>query len=189
LSSKNDLQPWRVLSSKTIIEDEWVHVRADECETAEGEKISPYYVFQYPDWVTVAALSNAQELLIIEQYRHGLGQVCVELPGGRVDKEDGEPLVTEKRELLEETGCRCQQYTFLGSYSPNPATHTNVDHFFLGTGCELVAHPELDSGEAIHSRFVSIEEAFSLIENGNFQQGRQISTFLMGLIKLGLLKL
>ena len=37
-----ELKPWTVLSSKTVLKDKWIDVRADDCITAEGALIAPY---------------------------------------------------------------------------------------------------------------------------------------------------
>lgn len=45
------VKPWKRKSSQYVLRDRWVSVRADDCVTAEGVEISPYYVLEYPDWV------------------------------------------------------------------------------------------------------------------------------------------
>jgi hypothetical protein len=44
-------QKWHVIGSQTLMRDRWIDVRADDCITSVGVKISPYYVLTYPDWV------------------------------------------------------------------------------------------------------------------------------------------
>lgn len=86
-----------------VLRDRWISVHADDCVTAEGVEISPYYVLEYPDWVNVVALDEYDHVLLIRQYRHGLGRISLELPCGGA--EPGEStLDAARRELLEETG-------------------------------------------------------------------------------------
>ena len=67
------LQPWTVRSSRRVLHDRWISVRADDCVTAEGAEVSPFYVLEYPDWVNVVALDDENHVLLVRQYRHGLG--------------------------------------------------------------------------------------------------------------------
>ena len=102
--------PWKILSSRYLIRDEWMTLRADRCETSDGVILDPYYIQEGPDWVHVAAFNTEGELLIIWQYRHGSGVVGPELPCGCVDPGES-PLQAVQRELLEETGCTAFEYT------------------------------------------------------------------------------
>src|SRR3954463_8674896 len=94
---------WKTLSSEYVFEDKWLKARKDVCEKPDGKIVDPYYVIEYMHWATAVCLLNDENVVMIKQYRHALGQVCLELPGGCV--EDGEAYEAGvKREVLEETG-------------------------------------------------------------------------------------
>src|SRR5512144_2241852 len=92
------VQPWKVLESNYLRKN----IRVDRCETSNGKILEPL-VFEYGTWVAVVALTKHEEVLLIKQYRHGLGKILIELPGGGAE-EGEEPLAAARRELLEETG-------------------------------------------------------------------------------------
>jgi hypothetical protein len=73
---------WEILSSKYVVKDRWLTLRADDCLNADGQVIAPYYVLEYPPWVNVMALSPEHNVVLIKQYRHGIRQIILELPGG-----------------------------------------------------------------------------------------------------------
>jgi len=80
------LAPWKTLSSRYIIRDRWMTLRADRCETAAGVVIDPYYVQEPEDWVQVVAFDPADKILMIRQYRHAAGLISNELPCGGIER-------------------------------------------------------------------------------------------------------
>ncbi len=178
--NKRKITRWNTKSTKVVLENRWIKVRADECVTADGIVISPYYVLEYPDWVHMVVLNNRDQVLITEQYRHGLKGVCYELPCGTQDKNDKSPLDAAKRELLEETGY-AGDFILAGQVSPNPATHSNSIYTFFVNKPVKENKPRNDPKEIINYRFVDLKQVFALIDEGKFQQALHISSLILGL--------
>lgn len=180
------LRPWKVTASRYLLRDKWLTVRADDCVTQSGATVAPYYVLEYPDWAHVAAFDGEGRLLVIRQYRHALGRVCVELPGGIVEAGDDSPLTTARRELAEETGYEADQWESLGAFSPNPATHTNTFHGYLAAPVRFLAAPSPETTEDVTHEFISVSDLLGLISTSEFAQGMQVATVLLALRRLGL---
>ncbi|MFK3678859.1 NUDIX hydrolase [Microbacterium sp. NPDC090218] len=141
-------EPWTTVSSETIVADRWIHVRADTCEDASGRRITPFYVLEYGDWVSVLALDGNEDAIVVEEYRHGAGVLAVGTIGGGV--EAGErPEDAAVRELREETGFASAELIDLGATWANFGTHTNRVHHFLARGCTRVTEQSLDENEVI----------------------------------------
>lgn len=173
--------PWAIRSSRVALEDRWIKVRADECVTADGTIVSPYYVLEYPDWVHMVVINNNDQVLVTEQYRHGAKNISFELPCG-IQEEGEEPLETAKRELLEETGYS-GDFAPVGQVSPNPATHSNYIHVFLVTSPVKQSRVHTDLTEIINYDFMDVNRVYELIDRGDFQQGLHISSLVLGLRK------
>lgn len=158
---------WRVQSSRYVCKDRWIAVRADDCVTDEGVEVAPFYVLEYPDWVQVVALDRAGRVLLVEQYRHAIGRLSVELPAGAMEPDDADPIAAAARELMEETGCAGSQLELIHTSSPNPATHTNQIHTVLARDARPAGEPQENATERITTRWVSAREAFDRAMSGD----------------------
>ena len=95
--TENRPQKWQVLSSEYLSRKPWFTVRRESLELPNGNRIPDYYVLEYPDWVNVIAVTKAGKLLFVRQYRHGLGEVGVELCAGVREKSDPSPEAASRR--------------------------------------------------------------------------------------------
>src|ERR1700722_1707946 len=119
---------WKTLSSEYLFKETWFTIRKDTCEARDGKIISPYYVYEFPTWVTAVAVTTEGKIIMERQYRHALGETHYETPGGCVDDTDASLEAAIARELLEETGYRFDHFEHLGKISSNPSTNTNWMH-------------------------------------------------------------
>lgn len=177
------MRPWETLDQKYLINDEWVRVRADTCRMEDGTIVEPYYVFEYPNWANVIAITDEMEVVLIRQYRHALGEIDLELPGGVIDP--GEDMVEgARRELLEETGYEATHIEQLCKLSPNPSNHNNFSVSFLATGVKKVAHQQLDATEEIEVLLVPLEEVKEMLARQELIQTMHVAAFYYALPKL-----
>lgn len=150
---------YKVLSSRHVLETPWVAVREDAFVTPEGVVHQPYYVVEYPDWVHVVAIDDDRRLLLVRQYRHGMGGVTLELPAGKIDATDASPQEAAARELLEETGCAARSLRLIGTHWANPANQNNRIFTVLAEGVERVRAPVDDPHERIESEWRPLDQA------------------------------
>ena len=177
--------PWKTLSSRYIVRDRWMTLRADRCVTAGGVILDPYYVQEPADWVQVVAFDTEDRILLVRQYRHGAGIISTEIPVGVM--EQGESAAeAAARELLEETGCAAEKLEALAVMSPNPARYSNRIHSFIATHTQKIQQQQLDETEEIEFEFLSIPEVLDLIYSGSFPQALQVGTLFLALRKRGL---
>jgi 8-oxo-dGTP pyrophosphatase MutT (NUDIX family) len=173
---------WRVLSQKTVLADRWINVRADSCLTAAGNKIEPYYVLTYPDWVNVVAITPADCLVMVRQYRHGVGRIFLELPGGQVDADDALPSDAANRELAEETGFIATTMRTIASLFVNPASHTNQVHTCVATNVTTANVQRLDAGEeGLTVELVPVPDIIDGIFDGRISQSMHVTSIILAL--------
>ena len=167
---------WEVLSSEYMHREPWLTVRKDALKLANGHVIPDYYVLEYPDWVNVVGVTKDERLLIISQYRHGIGKVSYEICAGVSEDGDGSPMESAKRELLEETGYGGGEWQEWTSMAPNSSTSNNWVHCYLATGIEKVAEPELEKSEDISVHLFTAEEVKELMLRGDIIQATQLTS-------------
>ncbi len=157
-------------------------IRLDRCEVSNG-RIFEATVFEFRDWATVVPLTRGGQVVLVRQYRHGLGQVTLELPGGIVD--DGEtPLQAAGRELQEETGYSGSSLVELGMISPNPAIQSNMIHFFLAQDVEPDGGQHLDPTEEIEVALMPLDELIALAGKGGLLNALQVAALFLALARL-----
>ena len=161
---------WKVLESTYLHRKPWLTVRSERVELPNGNQIPEYFVFEYPDWINVIAITKDKKFVFVSQYRHGLGETSYELCAGVCEKEDGSPLVSAQRELLEETGFGGGNWSEYMTISANPGTHTNLTHCFLATDVEPVAPQHLEDTEDLAVHILTLENVLELLKTDQIKQ-------------------
>ncbi|HYF30125.1 MAG TPA: NUDIX hydrolase [Chitinophagaceae bacterium] len=176
---------WKILSSEYLFKDTWFTVRKDTCEKPDGKIVAPYYVYEFPTWVSALALTEDRKAIMVRQYRHAIGETIIEVPGGCVDNTDTNYEHAIARELMEETGYEFSKFEYLGKISPNPSTNTNWMHMFLATGGKKVKEQSLDHNEEIEVVLLSIDELKKILKEHGIFQAMHVTVIMYALEKLG----
>jgi 8-oxo-dGTP pyrophosphatase MutT (NUDIX family) len=172
------LKPWKVLETSYLRPK----FRQDKCELENG-KILDAVVLEFRTWANVVALTRDQKVVLVRQYRHGMRDVCLEFPGGIVEK-DEDPLEGVKRELLEETGYAASKVIEVGRAYPNPAMQTNQMVCYIAFDAEKVGMQNLDDGEDIEVELMPLEDLIELAKNGKYPNALQVAVLFHALAYL-----
>lgn len=174
---------WKVVKSEKLFSAPWLNVRKDVCELPDGREHSDYYILEYPDWASAFALTEDNQVIMVRQYRHGLGVVSTELPGGVIDKGET-PAQAIARELKEETGYEFSLVEEIGQVAPNPATSNNYMHMFLATGGKKVAEQNLDDTEDVEVLIFSMDELKQMLKENRIVQSLHCTCIFYALSRL-----
>lgn len=156
---------WHVLKSDYVFSCPWLKIRKDHVRQPSGHEIEDFYVVEQPDWVNIVAITPDERFIIEEQYRHGISQVCYELPAGMVE-EGEDPLVAARRELLEETGCESDDWQPFGMYVPNASGSTIHCYTFVARNVRQVAEPQFEESEDIKLHRYTKQQLITIMEQG-----------------------
>lgn len=156
---------WKVLKDKKVYETPIFSLNEKEVLPDESDDPALFYVINAPEWINILALTAEKEIVLVEQYRHGIHESTLEIPGGMVD-EDENPMEAAKRELLEETGYSSSQWKMMGKTSSNPAIMSNFTHLYLAENCIKTDEISLDGHEDIKVHVLPLKKFLKLIENG-----------------------
>lgn len=142
----------------------------------EPGKVGEFVYIDAPDWVNVIAITDDDQVVLIEQYRHGIGAVTLEIPGGTVD--EGEAAVAAGlRELAEETGYVGEDVQTIGTVTPNPAILNNICTTLLVRNAKRTRETELDAMEEIAVRLEPLDRIPGLIREGKIDHSLVLAAF------------
>lgn len=159
------LPPWDNLGDQTRFSNGAVSVIGRRARSRASGYEKEFTVLQYPDWVHVAAVTPDKELVLVRQWRHGVQNFVLELPGGAIDAGEAADQAGP-RELSEETGYGSDKWEPLGSTFANPAVNTNSVQMMAALDAQPSVQLPPDAGEEIEVVLVPLAEAVQMCLDG-----------------------
>lgn len=176
---------WKQLDSRLILNHQWCKVRQDQVELPNGVIIDDFFVNVRPDIALVLPITPQNEIVFVCQYRHGVGQVLLELPAGSFDPTQESPELAASRELTEETGYVAESLIKLATLYDNPVKDTNSVHLFLANPVQKLQAPQLDITEEIEIVLVPVHQVMESINQGKISVAGTVAALFLGLKQLG----
>jgi ADP-ribose pyrophosphatase len=172
---KDTAEQWPVVSSAVLVRSRLITVRSDKVRMPDNN-LAERDVVEHPGAVGVLALDEADQILMIRQYRHPVGRLLWEIPAGLRDVPGEDPWVTAQRELLEETGYRARDWHVLADYFTSPGFSTERLRVFLASGLEEVPAEERtyvphDEEAQLVTAWLPLREAVRMVLAGELHNG------------------
>ncbi|MBI1241102.1 NUDIX hydrolase [Umezakia ovalisporum] len=177
----NNIKKWNILKSEIVLEHPWCQVRRDEIELPNGKIVDDFFVVVRPEIALILPITNEEEIVFVRQYRHGVGEILLELPAGGFDPGKEDAAVAAVRELKEETGYLAEKVTKLATLYDNPVKDTNKIHLFLAENVAKYGEQTLDVTEDIEIVLVPVESVLNKINQGEIAVAGTIAALFLGL--------
>ena len=159
----------KTLRSDTIYEGPIFTITHDTVELENGcEAIRD--VLLHHGGVCVIPVTEDNEVLLVKQFRYPFRTVTLEVPAGKLEKGE-DHAECGRRELLEETGCKCSEYIYLGEMLPTPAYNSEITYMYLAKGLSYEKQ-SLDPDEFLDVEKMPLAEALKLVMDGSIRDGK-----------------
>lgn len=150
----------KTLNQEYLFHGKIIQVRLDDAELENGAVVKREVV-EHPGGVSVAALTDQNELLFVRQFRYPFGEIVLELPAGKLEKGE-DPFEAMKREQKEETGTTSREYVSLGNVYATPG-YTNEIIRLWACRIDSWGEQDPDDDEFIEVERIPLEEAVKMV--------------------------
>lgn len=157
-------------SQEYIFEGRIINLRRDIAILPDGCE-APREVVEHNGGVCVLPLTADNEIIFVKQFRYPYMTELLEIPAGKRDSKDEDPLHCGKRELKEETGAESDNFVFLGELYPSPGYVNEVIYMYYADNLKYGdANP--DDDEFLDLIKISFDKAVEMVVNGEIKDAK-----------------
>lgn len=157
-------------ASKLVFDGKILHVFVDDINLPNGERGFREYI-KHIGAVAVLPLTDDGKVICVRQYRYAVEQVTTEIPAGKLDRPDEDPIEAALRELREETGARCKSLIYLGTYLASPAILDEKINLYLARDLDF-GETDPDDDEFIDMVQIPLAEMIDRVMAGEILDGK-----------------
>jgi 8-oxo-dGTP pyrophosphatase MutT (NUDIX family) len=181
-----DSRPWKIIASDIVIETPHLRLRRDQIELPDGRRTFDYFVRESRGFTIVFALTPDEHVVLVRQYKHGIGAMVLELPAGGIDAGE-DPATCAQRELAEETGYVTDppELELAGSFIHDPTGSSTRYHVYFGRNARALVATDFDDTEDIDVVLVPLAELRGLLRDGTIDVGSHVASIYYVLDRLG----
>ncbi|MBO4872298.1 MAG: NUDIX hydrolase [Lachnospiraceae bacterium] len=158
------------ISSELIRAGKILEMKVDRVRVFNGQ-IASRELVRHLGAVCIVPLTEDGQIILERQYRYPIDRVLTEIPAGKLDYADEDPLEAAKRELREETGYHAGEWVYLGDFYPAAAYSDERIRVFLARGLTQ-GERDLDPDENINLFTVPLGEAVDAVMRGEVPDGK-----------------
>lgn len=159
----------KTISSEIKYEGVIFTITSDTAELENGTT-AVRDVLHHSGGVCVIPVTDDNEIFLVQQFRYPFQEITTEVPAGKLNQGESHA-ECGRRELLEETGCTCKEYIYLGEMYPTPAYDSEITHIYLAKGLEF-SKQNLDEDEFLDVIKLPLSKAAEMVMNGEIKDGK-----------------
>lgn len=166
-----------VVSKKEVFRGHLISVEQWEAALYDG-KLAKREIVQHVGAAAVVPVDEEGNVTLVKQFRVALGRILIEIPAGKKDSKDEDPLVCAKRELSEETGLMAANWRHLTTIDTSPGFLTERIGLYLATGLtQGETHPDED--EYVSAIRMPLAEAVDRVMAGEIADAKTVAGLMM----------
>ncbi|WP_158828177.1 NUDIX hydrolase [Mucilaginibacter lacusdianchii] len=180
----NIIKKWTILKEEDVSPSPWFPILKHTVQLANGKVVDDYYFSPLGDVVQVLALTPQNEVVLVKQYKHGLNEILMELPGGMRQKNTS-IIQSALNELEEETGIKATsgQLISLGKIAVNPTKAHQITYGFILFNAEFNSVQKLDETELIQVLTLPAPQVLQLVKEGEIWVTDSMNFILMAALR------
>lgn len=168
------------ISSEYLLNAKIINVRRDNVMSPKGKCFRE--VVEHNGGVVILAFSNEKDVILIKQWRYPINQELIELPAGKLEINE-DPFECAKRELIEETGYKANDWKSLGYIYTTPGFCNEKLYLYKATNLEYVG-TNFDEFELIESMIVPLDKVLEMIKQGLINDSKTICAINRALLEV-----
>ncbi len=172
----------KTLSVENIYDGKIIKVRRERVELPDG-RTSMRELIGHPGGVGVIAVDENRKVFMVSQYRIAARSMMTEIPAGKLEYGEN-PLECGKRELIEETGYKANEFTHLGEYYATPGYCEEKLNIYLARDLEFVGQ-NLDEGEFLNVSKYDLDELYQMVMDNKIHDAKTAVAILKAKAILG----
>ncbi len=165
------------ISSEDIYDGHLLHVKRDMVKLPNGKEAVREWI-RHPGASSVIPLLPDGRVILVRQYRYPVGQVTLEVPAGKLDAPDEDPVYCAERELAEETGYKAERITKLTTIATTVGFSNEYIHLYAAEGL-TAGRQHTDEDEFINVVKVPLEEAVEMAKDGRIFDAKSVTSILL----------
>ena len=174
------IRKWKLLSEKDISPSPYFPLFIHKVKLPNGRIIEDYYVSKLGHVAMIVAITKKREVVFVRQYKHGVAEIILELPAGRIEQRT--PEKAAKTELQEETGIVAEELVPIGEVFVAPSKDSTIIYGFLVKNAQVTMTQNFDEHENIELVLIPANQVEKKIKTGDIKVADTIA--LLNLAKL-----
>lgn len=166
----------KLISSEKIYDGAILNLRRDKVTAVQGEAYRE--IIEHNGAVCMVPITDDGKVILVEQFRYAMGEVVLEVPAGKIDKGETDPVKAAARELQEETGYTAGDVRFLGVVNTSVA-YSKEKIYVYGMTDLVRGEADPDEDEAIDIRVMDFDEAYKMAVSGKLIDVKTIAALAM----------
>lgn len=175
---------WLVLSKEDISPSKWFPLEKHCVKLPDGKIVDDYYLSPIGEVVMVLPFTSKKEVVLVQQYKHGIGEVMIELPGGM--RQEGQSLLqSAANELEEETGILVElpELMAIGKVANNPTKTNQETYGYAVFDVGFNSKQRLDETEQIEVLVKPAYEVLNMVLKGEIWAADSVAIILIGALR------